>query len=268
MKLRHACKEDFPALKELWSLCFGDDPAYIDLFFEDLFSPEHSYVLALEERPVSMIFSIPTTLRTPEGCHSAVYLYAMATHPDQQGRGLGLKLMDYVAQCCRERQVQVIALKPADEKLFYFYGKAGYHNAFYCRTRTGYVADAPKGKVTPVSPEQYLNLRREFLTAIPHMEFHLPFLTHQARIGGRLLALEWGKHRGCAVVEETEDGWVAKELLVPKRTERQALGLLAQMLGVDQVTGRYPARNGAPFGVMLWTQDPRPLRGWLGLALD
>lgn len=268
MKLRHACPRDIPALKELWSLCFGDEAAYIDLFFADLFTPEYSYVLEKEGQLCSMIFSIPTTLRTPEGDHGAVYLYAMGTHPHHQGQGLGLKLMDYVAQCCRERQIEAITLKPADEKLFYFYGKSGYRNAFYCRTRTAGADHAPAGTVTPVTPEEYAALRQERLAAIPHLEFDLPFLTHQARVGGRLLALAWGKHRGCAVVEETEEGWVAKELLVPRRTERQALSLLAKALGTHQITGRFPARNGAPFGVVLWTQSPHPLRGWLGLALD
>lgn len=272
MELRHATQQDFPAIRTLWDLCFGDDAEYIDLYLEDLFLPRHSYLLEDDGLVRSMIFSIPATLHTPKGPRASVYLYAMATHPDSQGKGYGLTLMDYVARCCREAGIEVITLKPADMGLFRFYAKSGYETAFYCGTRTARAVDPPAGTVNTLSPEEYHALRESLLSSTCHVEFSADFLAHQAKVcalsGGALLALGWDGHTACAVTERIDGEWQVKELLAPTGCEEQALALLAHALGAKTLSARVPDETGDPFGVALWTHNKELCRGWLGPALD
>ena len=121
---------DVPALKALWEEVFGDGPKYIDLFFDRMFRPE-DYVLLCgrdgdgSESILSMASLLPVDLVSDGERFPVSYLYGMATRPSEQGKGYGLKLLDFAAEYCRENGKAGIALQPAGTGLLYFYKKAG-----------------------------------------------------------------------------------------------------------------------------------------------
>ena len=280
MSLRIAHSADVPTLKALWALCFGDEASYIDRFFEDLFLPEHMVVYADGDTPVSMVAFLPCTLRTPAGDFPCAYLYAMATHPQYQGRGLGQQLLRFAYDYARGRRGWVgLTLVPADEGLFRFYAKTDYQTAFSYQSVswTGQVP-AHSGAVAPISPEEYRRLRELLLTGRVYLDHSLPFLTHLdrevRRTGGGLFRLELpGGVPGCAVAERGEDGlWQVKELLAPKALHQQALAALARHLDTDELTARIPTEDptlARPFGMARWPEPMPDFSGaYLGLALD
>ncbi len=137
---RTAQARDVSALKALWKEAFGDEDAYIDRFFADLFAPRDMAVLEDEGRIVSMAALLPCTLVLGGGTeketrHPISYLYAMATAKDRRGEGLGLALLSFAAEHVRGRGERGIALLPADEGLQRFYALAGYRKAFTLRPR-------------------------------------------------------------------------------------------------------------------------------------
>lgn len=280
MNLRAAHSADVPALKALWALCFGDEASYIDRFFEDLFLPEHMVVCDNGAAPVSMVAFLPCTLRTPAGDFPCTYLYAMATHPQYQGRGLGQQLLRFAYDYARERRGWVgLTLVPADEGLFQFYAKTAYQTAFSYQSVswTGQTPARPVA-VSPISPEEYRRLRELLLAGRVHLDHSLPFLAHLdrevRRTGGGLFRLVLpGGEPGCAVAERGEDGlWQVKELLAPKALNQEALAALARHLGTGKLTARTPVEDPAqarPFGMARWP-EPQPdfSQAYLGLALD
>lgn len=280
MNYRTACSADVPALKALWARCFGDETDYIDRFFEDLFLPEHMVVCADNATPVSMVAFLPCTLRTPAGDAPCAYLYAMATHPQYQGRGLGQQLLRYAYDYARQSRGWVgLTLVPADAGLFRFYAKTDYQTAFSYQSVSWNGAPAPHPvSVSPISPEEYRRVRELLLAGRVHLDHSLPFLTHLnrevRRTGGGLFRLDLpGGAPGCAVAERGEDGvWQIKELLAPKPLHQQALAALARHLGAGSLTARTPVDNpdqARAFGMARWPEPVPDFSGaYLGLALD
>ena len=143
---RCAAPEDVPALKVLWAEVFGDESAYIDLFFARLFRPKDYAVLCEPNSGelLSMAALLPVTLVCEGKRFPIAYLYGMATRPSAQGKGCGLQLLDFAADWCRQNGKAGIALQPADEGLLRFYAKAGYAPAFSgCYSPACYI-DYPK----------------------------------------------------------------------------------------------------------------------------
>lgn len=269
MVLRHADESDFPALKHLWRTCFGDEDAYIDQFFSDLFQPCHSFVAQVDGEVRSMIFSIPSLLRTPFGELNCHYLYSLATAPACRGQGLGRQVLDFAHAELARQGVDMVALKPGDEGLFAYYANAGYETTFFCRELT-----AEKGNpisVEVVSPQRYGHLREPLLVHVPHLEHSPALLNHAAKC---LTYFELRFHGAvcCAAAEADGDGWFVKELLTPPGLESQALAGLSCHLAQERLSARCPAGDGParPFGMTFWcarrhkTCSP----AYLGLALD
>ena len=280
MEYRTAFPSDVPALKSLWAICFGDEADYIDRFFEDLFLPEHMAVCADGTTPVSMVAFLPCTLRTPTGCAPWAYLYAMATHPKYQGRGLGQNLLRFAWDYARRNlSCDGLALVPADRELFRFYAKTYYQTAFAYQPLSWDGAAPPQiNTVRPISPEEYRQLREHLLREITHLDHSLPFLSHLERetklTGGGLFCLELsGGESGCAVLEQTTPGhWCAKELLTPKPLLQEALAALAAYLDCGSLTARTPVwapDQACPFGMACCPHAaPAFHNAYLGLALD
>lgn len=280
MEYRTGFPSDVPELKKLWQLCFGDDPDYIDRFFEDLYLPEHMAVCADGAAPVSMVAFLPCTLRTPGGDAPWAYLYAMATHPQYQGRGLGQNLLRFAWDYARRSQGwDGLALVPADQGLFCFYAKTDYQTAFAYQPLSWDGAASPQiNTVRPISPEEYRQLREHLLREITHLDHSLPFLSHLERevklTGGGLFCMELsGGEPGCAVLEQINPGhWCAKELLAPASLQREALAALAAHLDCGTLTARAPvlqADQARPFGMACRSHSaPAFHNAYLGLALD
>lgn len=135
LKARHAEIKDIPGLKMLWKEAFGDEEAYIDLFFEKLFRPQdHVLFSGSNGEIVSSAALIPLTLCLNKGDRikkwPVSYLYGMATAKETRGMGLGTRLLSFAAEYCRKRGDAGIATQPASQDLVSFYAKAGYLPAF------------------------------------------------------------------------------------------------------------------------------------------
>ncbi|MCR5481234.1 MAG: GNAT family N-acetyltransferase [Clostridia bacterium] len=153
---RTAKYEDIPRLKELWQSCFGDEPGYIDLFFDDLFSPDDYILLEVpvgnENTPINadnykrganddmLILSscilLPCTLVTGSKTHRISYLYALCTDPAFQKHGFGRSLLHFAHSYCKSRGDAGIALVPAEDWLFSFYEAEDYKKAFNGKKQT------------------------------------------------------------------------------------------------------------------------------------
>ncbi len=117
-------------LRTIWHRCFGDTDAYMDLFFTSRYVPHNAAVALEDNKAVAMLFLLPCRIAAGAAAIKADYLYAAATHPDYQGRGIMSKLMGFAAEQVRLRGSAAIALAPASRSLFSFYAKLGYKAAF------------------------------------------------------------------------------------------------------------------------------------------
>lgn len=279
--MRPSRQEDVPALRELWSLSFGDSGAYLDNFFLGYYAPDR--VLVLEEDGVirAMTAWFDTPLVLPEGERwPAAYLYAVCTHPDSRGKGFAGSLLRYCDFFLREeRCFQAVTTVPARPDLHIFFGQNGFRECFVHRefswSPTG---SAVQGALEPLEPQAYLERRRALLQGTGYTDLDGAGMAYQAGAcalsGGGLFGLDTPNGPGCLCAEGGENGlMVVKELLCPPQDREAALELLHRQLGAASYLVRTPDGE-HPFGMLKWLRPGLESRwdwsrrAYLGLAFD
>ncbi len=153
-------KADIPALALLWQQAFGDTEAFVRGFFETGFSPERCRCLYVDHAPAAVLYWFDCTL---DGKLLA-YLYAVATHPAHQGKGLCRRLMEDTHRHLQKLGYAGSVLVPGSQDLFSMYEKLGYSE--FCPMTTQTVAAGKEPVLLQsLSPAQYLTLRSRYLPA-------------------------------------------------------------------------------------------------------
>ncbi len=114
-----------PQAAALWKEAFGDSEEYINFFFDN-----HSCVCLTQcdnNELCSMLFLIDGELNNIKGC----YLFAACTFKNRRGKGYMPMLLERAKKYAEEQGKGFIALVPAENWLFDYYGKFGYKTAFY-----------------------------------------------------------------------------------------------------------------------------------------
>lgn len=257
-------------MQALWSQCFGDDAAYTRLYFDRYNIAQRVFVARAAQEIAAMAIWFPATLTDGNGQeYSAAYLYAVATAPAYQGRGICRRLIAFAERQLKNRGVQVVTLVPGNSQLFAFYQKLGYETAFVCR-QTEVTVPKAGGEIFSISANRYWQLRQMLLwqNFLAYDETEIAYQKALCRhAGGDLVQLQWADQMGCAIVEPQGQRLIIKELLPPELAEQAAPALLARFGGETAVV-RTPGA-GRPFGMAKWLGRRQSLRdAYLGIAFD
>ncbi len=144
-----AAIKDIAALKQIWSVCFGDPGEYIDLFFSQRFKPEEALIYRESGRPVSVVYMLPLDIMAKGALRPSHYIYAAATLPEYRGRGLMRKLLNQAEIAARQKGQAYSVLVPGEQSLFAYYEKMGYRTAFYMKHLTLGISEVSVGRVLP-----------------------------------------------------------------------------------------------------------------------
>ena len=133
MKIDMPAADEISALRQLWKLAFGDDDAFIDLFFENGFAPERCRCITVEGQISAALYWFNTEC---EG-QKIAYLYGVATHPDFRGQGLCRQLMADTHSHLQSLGYSGVLLVPQKENLREMYRNMGYTDCttvseFFC----------------------------------------------------------------------------------------------------------------------------------------
>lgn len=285
---RFSTQDDVPVLRRLWKLAFGDSDAYLDNFFLRYYRPERVFVLEEEGEVLSMSAWFDTRLALPDGpSFRAAYLYAVATHPDQRGRGLAAKLMADLGRTLSGMGVQLLTTVPAEPSLHDFFARNDFseyftHSEFLLLPKQE-VQALPGVSLRPASPEEYGRVREELLAKLPHIAYSRDALDYQAGCcalsGGGLYIGDTAQGPVCLCAEGMGEGqMVAKELL--GAADVAQAGCLLFALNARVIwrlrTPEAPACPGSEreFGMLRWlgsapySPSLPGKTGYLGLAFD
>ena len=237
------------ALKSLWKQAFGDDDAFLDLFFSTAYAPERCRWLAVEDRLAAVLYWFDCTW---SGTKYA-YIYAVATDNAFRGQGLCRRLMEDTHQALLTQGYAGAILVPGEPGLFEMYRKMGYREmggmkSFFC-------APAAPIELQEVSMETYAAKRRSLLPpgGVAQEGSSLAFLAGYAR-------LYCGADFVLAAVSDSNK-LLGLELL---GNADAAPGIVAA-LGCDEGSFRIP--GSAPFAMYHPLSDS-PAPAYFGLAFD
>lgn len=290
IEIRPARPEELAGEKELWSLAFGDDEAYIDFFFAH---GELSEMLVLLEDGVlsTMVGLLPVALSLPDGgTASSSYVYALATHPDARKKGFGRFILNYVDFYLKEKGTDCVTIVPAEPSLHKFFATAGFSECFATRKvellRDMVPQPGSGDRIGAVESGEYNRIREELLSGALHVTYSDGLIAYQhglgAMEGGGLFRLEVGGITGVAAVERPDgDTVVCKELVIPPACMGGAAALIAKEMPARRYHLRTPpAWDGLSgsylqsFGMVKWYRsglekswrDER--KGYMGLGFD
>lgn len=149
---------DIPALKGLWSQCFGDPEPLINGFFAAGFSPEHCRCLKTQGEVAAALYWFDAW----QGKGRLAYVYAVATAPVFQGRGFCRALMEDTHRLLKEAGYAGAMLVPGGPGLFAMYESMGYQPFGGIREFTCLPAEKPLA-LERITPAQYAQKRRALM---------------------------------------------------------------------------------------------------------
>ena len=148
-------------LKALWMQTFGDSRESVDAFFDAAYSPEHSAVISLENRPVSALYWLDYLWNGKK----LAYIYAVATDERYRGQDYGTKLMEKAHGALRELGYGGAVLVPAEKHLVLWYETLGYQTCYRAKKQAFFAKAAIP--VTEITVEEYAEKRIEMLPDAP-----------------------------------------------------------------------------------------------------
>ena len=288
LQMHAARAEELPRIREIWKTVFGDDDTFIDRFLEAC--PLERIQVLLEEGTVqSFLALLPATLVLPDAEPAKLdYVYALCTHPDWRGRGLGGQILNYADYFSRTRWARVICTVPAEESLHQgFFKRWGYREGFTTYV-TGVDTAALPGvgeadAIAALDAAEYNRQREKLLSGLAHVAYPDAALELQRYIchssGGDLCRVTVDGVTGVAAVEMENGRALVRELLIRPDLTGRALALIARAFSAAACQVRTPRPTGlvgeerVAFG--MWKSldgSPRPALsgggGYLGLAFD
>lgn len=273
-------------LKQLWQIVFGDAEAYINLFFDQRFSPEHTMVALFEGAPVAMLYLLPITIRQDDIDYDARYIYAVGTHPDFRSQGLSGRLLAATHERLTAEGVALSLLVPAEPSLFHYYGTRGYTTEFYRQTVDFMVQPGSKSKggeqaaLAPAELPDLFELRdRAFGQSGLYARWDADALRYQqkevALLGGETLMFGTPE-AGYALCYPAGESVIIKEW-TGRALYPEILNAIAARYNRDKITLRLPADFDAdgtaqPFAMTKWylseRNAPQGKAPYLSLVLD
>ncbi|MBR1736667.1 MAG: GNAT family N-acetyltransferase [Firmicutes bacterium] len=122
-KIENACENDRKEIRILWDMCFAEDAAFNDYFFEKRFRAEDTLVLRENGKIVSMLQRFKYELY-PTG--NVSYIYGACTHPEYRRKHYMEKLLEKSREEDIKEGLVGSLLVPQEEWLFGFYEKFGF----------------------------------------------------------------------------------------------------------------------------------------------
>lgn len=197
--IRHAYPEDREAIFNIWRACFGDKKEYIDFFLDNSFDPDRCLVWDDNGHAVAMLH-----LRTADYASDnaklngrpVMYIYAAATLPEYQRRGIMAKLIAAANDEAAAQGCIFTFLLPAKDSLYQYYAKLGYITAFSIKRALLSKNELSKFKSKQINPDNIgaLEKRREhFLPSIQWRKQELSYaLKEWSFVGGETVHFRGG----------------------------------------------------------------------------
>jgi ribosomal protein S18 acetylase RimI-like enzyme len=293
-EIRFAKVGDIQAQKAIWQLCFGDQDSYIDQYYSKKYKEEETVLLLRHGEVSAMLTILPAKLVFPDNRDIASsILYAIATHPKHQNKGLASQLLDFTGHHLALNKKPISLLVPATKQLFEFYRKLGYTEAFYIREaqlenvqiESIEVQNQHTCKIITATPQQYNRVRDKLLIGKLYVSYPDEVTAYQKVIsqnsGADIFIIEIDNVPSCAVIERySSDKLIIKELLCPNNHCDMIIKQISQLFPAKEYTLRTPAFWGEQYGgtlrpfAMLKTHLDININitnqssGYLGLAFD
>lgn len=292
-------------LERIWKMCFDDPADYVRYFFDYKYNPNTCAVYVDETvgRPVAMLHMLEGYITEDSEIIPVQYIYAAATRPDYQRRGIMRQLIEFARRCAHLRGQKYMILVPGSRELFKFYEKLGFYRCFKVRnvymTRKDLLtlsgtkkekSNIPAARISKLSLADIHAVRRDMLVD------REGFVTWDSRSfkyaagayelsGGKIITANDGIDAGYAFCYEEDGKVIVSELVANNGFVPVVIRNILDVFEADNFELRVPVYEEffapfgeiADFGMIRAVNDRYPVNiltitgahlPYLGLALD
>jgi len=118
--------------RELWKLSFGDDEAFMDMYFNHIYKSEYNITCQIDHRVVAALQTLPYPMLYHGQELTTAYMSGVCVHPDYRRQDIGNNLMRQAHFSLYYKGAVFAALIPAEPWLYEWYGKCGYAECITC----------------------------------------------------------------------------------------------------------------------------------------
>lgn len=270
LRITNAAAADLSAMAEIWQICFGDKPSYIQFFFRHRLPSAHAFTARTGGKTAGAVYLLPAVLYDGETRRRAYYVYALGVLPEYRGHGIASAMMRRIFDICKE-QSAVCFLKPASPSLAAFYRRLGMIPTHFSAEQR-FAAAQNTLAWTPLTAEEYAAMR----LALPPLPGGVVWDADAIRYafdengfcGGFCLRCTVGS-KTCAVLGRREENRLRIEDCIGSNPQA-VLPALCAHLGTKEAVLRIPCPPSEPDAFLIgmtYTMNA-PASGPLRLLLD
>lgn len=250
-------KKDFRRIIELWHNIFGDSENIIEEFLNRFYK---NVLLYLEGDKIVGMLSL---LNLSQGKKTGYYVYAVATDEKFRSKGIATALIEYAKSLCKKDEF--LLLVPAEDSLFDFYKKLGF-SEISCIRKRNYMKTVIDAQipVLPISPTEFLILRKEFFKNYDFIEWDIDILNLLHDVYGAKF-IKFGDNAGFAVCEVFENFVSVKELCCAPHNIKIAMSSICKFFGRSIYSYTLPVKDIKPNAMSYGKKFKKP---YFNLALD
>ncbi len=174
MRIDYPNDSQISGLRQLWQEAFGDEEAFLDLFFSAGFSPRRCRCIVEDGEIAGALYWLDVSWHGRRGA----YLYAVAVAEPFRRKGLCRAMVEDTAVLLKDRGYDGLLLVPGSEPLREMYAGMGFSDM--PRKQQWQLQGEIPG--SPVSGETYIRRRQNFLPVGGVMQDHADFLQGCCRL--------------------------------------------------------------------------------------
>ena len=254
-------------LFNLWKEAFGDEEAYIKLFFETVYKENVTVFADFDNgKIVSAFYLMRSFIRDKNAVYDGYYLYAAATLKEYRGKGIMGKLITEAQNYVSAEGKSFISLVPGEEYLYSYYKKFGFSSVMY-RRKDIIECDGENGTYERyISFDEYFKKRDCVLKIKAHCFFQKVY--SYAAACYEYLGLKALGGDDFLLVVDTKNNCV-KELLTNSFDELSVYDKMKNILPEGRYTVYSPfGKEKEPYG-MVWFADEKIREEiYMNIALD
>ena len=118
--------------KELWKEVFNDKEAFVEMYFNRVFSHENNYTIQINKKVVGALQAVPYQLKWHHQTAKTVYISGVSTSPSMRNLNIGNNIMHQAHFNSYHKGAVFAVLIPAEEWLYTWYAKCGYVEKIDC----------------------------------------------------------------------------------------------------------------------------------------
>lgn len=243
--VRRMTGSDRTSAQKLWQTVFGDDPAFLEWYFQTRFDPDRSFGVFSDGTLLSMALGRKVFLSVGREAVAAWLVAGVCTVPAYRKQGWMHRVMRAMEQAARE-DAEWLCLRPVASEI---YRSLGYRDAMTaklvaskdCQMRSSVTVSEREELVSMLRVYRSVQEQQNGMVIRDEREQNRVLEEYRMEEGRTLLCESGGEVIGYSILVKREGGWqIAEQLAVSDEAHESLLAYAERLLKTQELKAELP----------------------------